>query len=67
MENTSNKFALRMSATVTCKTKKRDGDITILLSVQFKNLGISHVGILSWGNLIHPTSYIDFSVKKLSH
>ena len=36
--------------------------IVVVLSVQFKNLGISHVGILSWGNLIYPISYIDFSV-----
>ena len=35
----------------------------LLLSVRFKNLCISHVGILSWGNLIYPTSYIDFSVE----
>ena len=33
-----------------------------LLSVRFKNLCISHVGILSWGNLIYTNSYIDFSV-----
>ena len=34
-----------------------------LLSVRFKNLCISHVGILSWGNLIYTNSYIDFSVR----
>ena len=34
----------------------------MLLSVRFKNLCISHVGILSWGNLIYTNSYIDFSV-----
>ena len=34
----------------------------VVLSVRFKNLCISHVGILSWGNLIYPNSYIDFSV-----
>ena len=33
--------------------------------VRFKNLCISHVGILSWGNLIYTNSYIDFSVPKL--
>ena len=35
---------------------------TLVLSVRFKNLGFSHVGILSWGNLRTPNSYIDFSV-----
>ena len=34
----------------------------LVLSVRFKNLCISHVGILSWGNLIYTNSYIDFSV-----
>ena len=34
----------------------------VILSVRFKNLCISHVGILSWGNLIYTNSYIDFSV-----
>ena len=33
-----------------------------VLSVRFKNLGFSQVGILSWGNLRTPNSYIDFSV-----
>ena len=33
-----------------------------VLSVRFKNLCITHVGILSWGNLIYTNSYIDFSV-----
>ena len=35
---------------------------SLILSVRFKNLGFSHVGILSWGNLRTPNSYIDFSV-----
>ena len=30
--------------------------------VQFKNLGLSHVGILSWGNLIDPNAYIDNTI-----
>ena len=35
---------------------------TPLRAVQFKNLGLSHVGILSWGNLIDPNSYIDNTI-----
>ena len=33
-----------------------------VLTVRFKNLGFSQVGILSWGNLRTPNSYLDFSV-----
>ena len=35
-----------------------------ILSVQFKNLWFSQVGILSWGKLRTPNSYIDFSVPR---
>ena len=35
-----------------------------VLSVRFKNLGFSQVGILSWGKLRTPNSYIDFSVPR---
>ena len=38
-----------------------------VLSVRFKNLGFSHVGILSWGKLRTPNSYIDFSVSWALH
>ena len=34
----------------------------LVRAVQFKNLGLSHVGILSWGNLIDPNSYIDNTI-----
>ena len=37
-----------------------------LLSVRFKNLGFSQVGILSWGNLRTPNCYIDVSVDLLN-
>ena len=40
----------------------QSGAVEQVLSVRFKKLCVSHVGILSWGNLRHTTSYIDFSV-----
>ena len=37
--------------------------VGLVLSVRFKSLCISQVGILSWGNLIYTNSHIDFSVR----
>ena len=36
--------------------------LSFLWCSQYKNLGFSQVGILPWGNLRNPNSYIDYTV-----